>query len=75
MIKLNTTPGQDSARQKVRMIVNGRAEGEQAQKKAQLEFAKATKTIKADAIPAINAREKRDLEKGNGVKVIDILSQ
>jgi len=75
MIKFDTTPGQDSARQKVRLIVNGRAEGEQAQKKAQLEFAKATKTIKADAIPAINAREKRDLESGGGIKTVDILSQ
>jgi hypothetical protein len=75
MIKFDTTPGQDSARQKVRLIVNGRSEGEQAQKKAQLEFAKATKTIKADAIPAINAREKRDLENGSGVKTVDILSQ
>jgi hypothetical protein len=75
MVRLDTTPGQDSARQKVRLIVDGRAKGEQAQKKAQLEFAKATKTIKADAIPAINAREKRDLESGGGVKTVDIISQ
>jgi len=75
MIRFNTTPRQESAHQKVRLIVNERAKSEQAQKKAQLESAKAAKAIKADAIPAINAREKHDLENNSGVKSVDILSQ
>jgi len=75
MIRFNTTPRQESAHQKVRLIVSESAKSEQAQKKAQLESAKVAKAIKTDAIPAINAREKHDLESNNGVKTIDILSQ